>query len=78
MSSIVDSVKDTITGATSQEQQGFPKPDAFKAETQVDRNVGIEADIEGPKPIATKLEGDYGLERCVCQPAPTCCALNLN
>lgn len=40
----------------------YPQPDQFKAETQVDRVVGIEADIEGPKPIVTEQEGEYGFE----------------
>lgn len=57
MSGIVDSVKSTLTGGASE----FPGPKSFKAETQVDRNVGIENDIEGPKPIYEQ-ETDNGLK----------------
>lgn len=56
MSGIIDSVKSAV-GA----QQEFPGPKSFKAETQVDRNVGIEADIKGPQPIYEQ-ETDNGLK----------------
>jgi hypothetical protein len=57
MSGIIDSVKSTVTGGAKE----FPGPKSYKAETQVDRNVGIEDDIEGPKPIYEQ-ETDNGLK----------------
>ncbi|CDZ96598.1 Reductases with broad range of substrate specificities [Phaffia rhodozyma] len=66
MSSVLESAKEAIVGATgSQEAKqstgAFPGPEAYGAETQKGRVAGIQRDMEHVTPEHTRLEGANGL-----------------